>query len=258
MATKSFAKAPQRAAIAAALLALASGAAHADLVLSTNQSLQGTGLGAVDTVVTVQDNGAGPSSNGTESGCVRSTGGATFATTPCLNGLQGGDNQTVAGNQTRQVSTVAGTTGTSTAGNLALIVNVAEPGSDNIVVLTDLYLALFNTTGTLVGNFQYTGPDLTLAQLANGIGGSGYLFVLDAAQAAMANAACPVLTGCFAGAGVQFANGSTAGASETVFIRSVARGAVNPPQVIPEPTPLALLSAALIAGAALSRRRPGR
>src|SRR6476660_6809751 len=61
--------------------------ASAELVLNTALTANGTGLGAVPTVITVLDAGAG---NGIESGCISANGaGANFN---CLNGLQGGDN----------------------------------------------------------------------------------------------------------------------------------------------------------------------
>ena len=48
--------------------------AFADLLYQTGVQQNGTGLGAVNTIVTVQDNGNGQS-NGIESGCVTHTAG---------------------------------------------------------------------------------------------------------------------------------------------------------------------------------------
>ena len=230
------------AALSAALL-MTSGAAFADLVFAPSISVQGSGLGAVNTLVTAAD------MRGVESGCVSSSGGAAF-NFACLNGLQGGDNQ--ATNSTRLLSTVSSTT----AGDLALVVNVAEPGQDLTVILTDLYLSLYGLGGDLLGNYQYTGADLSLTQsTAAGIGGSGFVFVLDAAQQALANAACPVLTNCFAGGGFQFASGSTNGAPETLYITSVVNAPAPGPVPIPEPASLALVCLGLLGTAAAIRKR---
>ena len=240
----------QRRAVSALLGAtvlMTSGAAFASLILAPSIQVQGSGLGAVNTLVTAGD-GSTPNNPTTQSGCVSSIGGASFDFS-CLNGLQGGDNQAI--NSTHLVSHISSTA----AGDLALVVNIAETGQDLTVTLTDLYLSLYSLTGTLLGNFEYDGPDLDLTQgTGTGIGGAGFVFVLDAAQQAMATAACPVLTNCFAGGGFQFANGSTNNGPETLHIISVANGQV-PPAQIPEPATMALVALGLMGTAAMRRKR---
>ncbi len=227
-------------------LVLAAGSAQADLIFAPAVQVQGSGLGAVNTLVTAGD-GSTPGNPTIESGCVSSTGGAS-SNFSCLNGLLGGDNQAI--NTTRLLSTVSSTD----ASDLALVVNIAETGRDVTVTLTDLYLSLYSLGGTLLGNFQYTGPDIDLTQgTGTGIGGSGFVFVLDAAQGALADAACPVLSQCYAGGGFQFGLGSTNNGPETLYITSVAGGG-QPPQQIPEPGILGLLGVGLL-GAYAARRR---
>jgi hypothetical protein len=234
--------------IAASLTFLASDLVHADLVIAPAIQVQGSGLGAVNTLVTASDNGNGPNANGTESGCVSSTGGAAFNFS-CLNGLEGGDNQAI--NQTRLLSTVSSTD----ASDIALVVNLAETGQDLTVTLTDLYLSFYNLGGTLLQTFSYTGPDVNLMQgTGTGIGGSGFVFVLDAAQQLLANAACPVLSNCYAGGGFQFLNGATNNGPETLYITSVAGGG-GPPDEIAEPGTLALFAVGLVGALTLRRRR---
>jgi hypothetical protein len=227
----------------------ASSVAFASLVAAPNIQVQGSGLGAVNTLVTVSD-GSTPNNGTTQSGCVSSAGGASFDFS-CLNGLQGGDNQAI--NTTRLLSSISSTD----AGDLALVVNLTETGQDRSATLTDLYLSLYSLGGSLLGNFQYDGLDLVLTQsTAAGIGGSGFVFVLDAAQQALANAACPVLTNCYAGGGFQFANGSTNGGPETLYIVAVTDGAVLPAQEIPEPATMALVALGLLGTAVARRKHP--
>src|SRR5690349_18434670 len=115
--------------------------ASGNLVLNTALTANGTGLGAVPTVVTVLDNGE--SANGIESGCISANGaGSNFN---CLNGLQGGDNQAI--NNLIVASSLSGIT---SASQLALVVNINEPGGDESAVLTDLYLSLYSPTGVLL------------------------------------------------------------------------------------------------------------
>src|SRR5689334_5650030 len=97
-------------AIAFAALAVACAApAQASLIHVSGSQAAGTGLGAVNTLVTIQDNNL-PSksgkSNGIESGCVSYTGKLDKPGFTCQVGLEGGDNQAI--NRLHLASTIAG------------------------------------------------------------------------------------------------------------------------------------------------------
>jgi hypothetical protein len=232
-------------AAAAAILTGAS-PAFADLLYVNGVQVKGTGLGAVSTIVTAQDNNLpGGTDNGTESGCVTYSGNINNPTYACQMSLQGGDNTAgSAGNNTYLLSSIVGLTD---AGQLGLVVNVSEGAPANDATLTDLYLSLYNKTKGTTEYFAYTGPDLILKD-TDGVGVSGkHRFVLDSAQGLAAKAFCPVLSDCVVAGGVQFAYGTTEATPDTVYVGAFQRE-------LPEPTSIALFGAGLLAFRAKRRQ----
>ena len=227
--------------LAGVIASVLAGPASADLILNTTLTLNGTGLGAVPTLVTIQQTGRPPGD--AESGCISAAGGSSNQT--CLNGLLGGDNVGV-----NSLRTAADLPGIANAGQLALVVNVSEIGGDPGATLTDLYLSIYNLAGTLLGNHQYTGLDLPV--LADpGVGSAGTVFTLDAAEQLLALAECPDLLQCRFGAGIQFAAGTASGAPETVFLSFLP----GDDRTVPEPATLELLGASMAMLGFIRRRR---
>ena len=212
--------------LVAAGITLAASSSYAGLVLVTPTAFTGSGLGTVNTVLTIQN-------TGTETGSVAFNG-TTDVTT--------GDAKTgVSQTQTRTLAEI----GATTASALRIVFNAAEPAGDSIT-LTSLVLRIFNATGGVLFTSGAFTPQ-TFATTATGTGNSGFVFGLDAADAAAAQAAA--FTGSFGTNRIGLTASATlaAGGNETFFV-SDAR-VVTPPgggsNNVPEPAPLGILALGL-------------
>jgi hypothetical protein len=210
------------AALVAALQALPADAA---LSLAGPSSLGGTGLGAVNTVLTIQS----PANGGTEAGSVA---------VDAANQLQiTGDAKTGA-SQTRLLT--LDEAGVHSAADLRVVFNALEPGgAKNGIVLDNLVLTIYGSNGTALFTSGAFSP-LRFDSTVTGAGRSDYVFALDAADAAAAQSA--VFNGAFGGyrIGLSAAASEATGGFETFFIAAAA-------PAVPEPASLSLMAAGLLA-----------
>jgi uncharacterized repeat protein (TIGR01451 family) len=150
--------------------------AHASLIPTIQNETSGTGLGAVNTVLTVQN-------EPTEAGCVApdDTGATdTAAATACafFPGISGSD--TTSTNEVRTLAEV----GVTSAFNLRVVFNYNENNTDDIT-LENLVLGIFSPDGTVLFTSEPFTP-VTFTEPFNGTGTSGFVFRLDTQQAAAA------------------------------------------------------------------------
>ena len=206
----------------AVALAFAASSAQAMLVEATpfKVDMSGTGLGNVDTILTIQS----PGSIDTETGSVFAVGAGENIS---------GDTQAI-----NQLRSFAGP-----ASNLRIVFNPSEPQNDQDgITLQNLILTAFDASGTK----QFTsGPSfmpVTLTATDAGTGNSGFVFKLDDMQAAKLDSAISGFGATRIGLSAT-ANGATGG-HETFFLMAV-----------PEPSTWAMLVAGVIGVAGMVRRR---
>jgi hypothetical protein len=241
-----------KASVAASMLAAPLAAARADLVLFNPAAVTigGTGLGAVNTVLTIQANG----NVTTETGCVSFTAGGDVlgASTNAAGVCSGtGDDKTGASQtQTRLLSETGVTTGT----NFAILFNPAEPGSGNSLTLNTLVASFYNaTTGAFVFQAAYTGAPHNFVAIDQGTGNTGYEFTLNTTEAAQLQTFITALgvsnirVGLSSSAGVPL---PVHGGNETYFVFNSGLATVTP-----EPSTTALMATGLFALVGVVRRR---
>lgn len=220
--------------LAAAALAAFALPSHAMLVLQGPEDFSGTGLGAENTVLTLQS----PGSSTFEQGSVtRTPGGSADVVT--------GDAMTGA---SQTMTRTLGSLGIDSATDLRVVFNALEPGNTaNSITLQDLTLTIYSPTGeTLFTSGSIAGP-IDFADTLTGAGNSGFVFALDAAQAAG-------FAGSFADnlVGLSASLSNATGGFETFFV-AASNGDTVPP--VPEPQTYALMLAGLGALGFVARRR---
>lgn len=211
--------------------------AYASLVYEDIVSLTGTGLGAVDTVLTIQETGRG---DGEESGSVVWNGTSDVKSGP--------DVQTGA-SQTNTILALG------PVDSLRVIFNPNEPGDADgkSIRLDNLVLSLFSSSGGVL----FTSGDVftakTFADAGQGSGTSGFSFLLDTIQTATLNLALSATGAAGARYGLLAQASLADGGPETFFITQQV-------SAVPLPAALPLLAGGLTGLGALSwwRKRKQR
>jgi hypothetical protein len=208
--------------------------AHAALELQTAQDLGGSGLGAVNTVLTLQGKG----NASFEAGSVGRVAGSA------VDLLQGDVKTGTSQTQTRSLESL----GIQSAADLRVVFNAVEPGNQGAgVTLTDLRLNIYSPTGSLLFSSGAFSP-VALQDTATGAGNSGFVFALDAADVTQAQAVAFGAGGQANLVGLSASVSDAGGGAETFYVANAS--------LVPEPGTYAMLLAGL--GVVLMHRRRRR
>ena len=254
---------------AVALLAVPLGAARADLVLSTLTLQTGQGFGNTTTILTLSPN---PANAGSEQGCFAFGGIAGAYQTGnqnlCNEGAPNDVDPPLSFPKNQIVSLNSlGITGVQQVG---LVLNLVQLNNTGIT-LNDMNLSFYTPAGTVIFNATLpdnwcniaalcSGPNTFLASVP-GQGGSGYVFVLNAAQQAGLLAAMggSFNGNIFVGSGGNFGCTATQGldckaaaaGAESISLAQI----TGQTSVVPEPSTAVLMATGLLGVVGFVRRR---
>jgi len=225
-----------------ALLVCGASASYASLIPLGAVPSSGSGLGAVDTLLTFTS----PGSTSSETGCVGAGAGGSVVT-----GSAACPSATFAGGNEQAVNGIFSTSsvGFTNFGNLQLIFNASEPGGATDITLNNLALTIYNSAGMLQQTHTLASA-YAIADAFAGVGNAGYGFTLDAAQAAAANALLTANPGStfYIGAAANATNAT--GGHETIFIRTTGQDSA-----VPEPSTMVMLGSGILLVSFSSLRR---
>ena len=212
-----FSKQRHRASLAllcGSILSIVAGSTDAAFVIFPIET-SGTGLGSVNTILTVQD-------TPTESGCVgRGAGVDILGPSACLGANTGGDEGTgTSQTQTRSLAEL----GLTSADNLRAVLN-ANQTSGGPIQLDSLVLGIYSDTGTLLFTSSIFVPIL-FPFTFEGTGNAGFVFRLDPADTL---AAQPFFANPTNRVGLSASLSRTTSGAETFFIADA--GGIAPPAI---------------------------
>jgi len=233
------------------MLAVPFAAARADLVFDGLATISGTGLGSVNTTLTISSQ----ANSTTEQGCVGFTSGgdvignfATATQSGCTSATNGDVLTGASQTHTHTLSELSITSGS----DFAILFNAAEP-SGNSITLDGLVATFYNNSGNVIMTAVFTGAPFDFAETLQGTGKTGELFTLSAAE----QTELGTLIGSLGAANIHVGLGASAGdplaatgGNETFFVFKSGLATV-----VPEPSTVVLTASGMLGLAGFVRRR---
>lgn len=230
--------------------------ARADLMLVSPDlvTVGGTGLGAVNTILTIQGQGSAT----TEAGCVSYNGsgdvlGSSVSGSGACTGSTGDVKTGASQTQTRTLSEAGITSGS----NFALFFNAAEPAG-NSITLNSLVVTFYGASGNVLHTATFNETSHDFLQTATGTGNTGYLFALTPLEQTALNTAIAANGTSGIHVGVSAAAGNplpAQGGNETFFIFN---RQTTPVVATPEPSTTLMLATGFVGLVGVVRRRRTR
>jgi hypothetical protein len=218
----------------------------ADIIWTNTSTVNGSGLGAVTTALTLQSAG----STTTESGCVGWDGSATFTGPGACSPAAPGFVYVGIEQAANTAWTVAEAGSPTNADQIRIVFNASEPGDPGThpITLEHMFLTIWSDAGTLL----FTSGDLNprpqlFPETQQGTGVSGELFRLSASDVTAINVA-GFLNDPTNHFGLMAALIDADGGIETFYLATVG------PTVVPEPLTAVLIGTGLILLAAARYR----
>lgn len=231
------------------MLAVPFAAARADLVFEGLVTISGTGLGTVNTTLTIQSQANAT----TEQGCVGFTSSGdvigTF-TTATQSGCTSATNTDVLTGASQTHTHTLADLSIASGSDFAVFFNAAEP-SGNSITLDGLVATFYNNSGAVIMTAVFTGAPIDFLDTSQGTGQTGELFVLSAAeQTQLQNLINTLGAGnIHVGLGASAGNPLAAtGGNETFFV-------LNHASIVPEPSTIVLTASGMLGLAGFVRRR---
>jgi hypothetical protein len=226
--------------LAAIGLAVAASSSHA-LILAGPGDFQGTGLGAVNTILTLTS----PANSTSETASVTWNGTASTTSGDALTGASQSNTPTL------------GSLGVTSPSSLRIVLNATEPANAASLTVSNLALNIFSPTGANVFTSDPFAAQ-TLNATDRGIGNAGFVFQLSAAEIARANGAFSATNRI----GLSATLNDATGGPETFFAVNFAAGGGGGTgtggggggNAVPEPSTVAIFGLGLAALGFMRRR----
>ena len=226
--------------------------AKADLMFVGLVTIGGTGLGTVNTVLTIQSQGSSSTEQGcvTRSGTSDAVGNFTYGTASNVTDCAIATNTDVLNGTSQTQTRTLAEAGVTSGSDFAVLFNASEP-SGNSISLDGLVVSFYNATnGALLFSAPSQLSSYLFPQTFTGTGNTGEEFTLTSSEAATLQGFINTLGTSGIRVGLGAAASQATGGNETFFIFNSGTATV-----VPEPSTVVLTASGMLGLVGYVRRR---